>query len=71
MTVLKTMRPGDVGTRRYLKRFGKNLVAVRYRGNVNKNMRVTTVEIIVDHGFWMPYQRDLYKCPDVDIQLNP
>jgi len=71
MTVLKTMRPGDAGTRRYLKRFGKNLVAVRYRGNVNKNMRVTTVEIIVDHGFWMPYQRDLYKCPDVDIQLNP
>jgi len=70
MKVLKTMQPGDAGTGRYLKRFGKDLVAVRYRGYVNKNMRVTTVEIVVDHGFWRPYQRDLYRCPDVDSQLN-
>jgi len=67
--ILKTMRPGDAGTNKYVKRFGKNLLAVRYHGDVKKNMRVTTVEIVVDHGFWMPYQRDLYKCLDVDIPL--
>ena len=69
MRVLKTMQPGDPGTARFVERFGKNLITVRYRGVENRNMRVTTVELIVDHGFWMPYRRD-YLCPDVDSPLK-
>lgn len=63
--VLKTLRPADPGTEKYVKRFGKRLVAVRYRGNPSRRVRSTTVEIVVDEGFWMPHRRSV--CPDVDI----
>ncbi len=64
--VLKTLRPGQAGTKSLVERFGSRLVAVRYRGNPKRRVRSTTVEIVVDEGFWMPYQRD-FPCPDVDI----
>ena len=70
MKVLKTLQPGDPGTHKHVKQHGKKLVVVRYRGIPKKNMRVTTVEIIMDQGFWMPYQRDLFKCPNVDIPVK-
>jgi len=50
--VLRTLKPGDPGTAKYRKYYGKNLVAVRYRYNRKRNMRQTTVEIVVDQGFW-------------------
>ncbi len=67
--VLKTLKPGQAGTKRFVKRFGGRLVAVRYRGNPKRRVRSTTIEIVVDEGFWLPYSRD-GLCPDVDIPLN-
>lgn len=74
--VLKTMRPGDAGTDRFVKKFGARLVAVRYRGNLSRRVRSTTVEIVVGEGFWMPHSRSLdamltvLQCPDVDMRVK-
>ncbi len=71
--VLKTLRPGDKGTERLVKRFGSRLIAVRYRGNPTRRVRSTTVEIVVDEGFWMPHHRSLedeLKCLVMDIPQN-
>lgn len=50
MDVIKTLRPGDSGTKKLSKRFGDRLVCVRYRKDEDKSRRYTTVELIVDEG---------------------
>lgn len=73
--VLKTLRPGDPGTEKFVKRFGERLIAVRYRGNPSRRVRSTTVEIVVDEGFWMPHRRSMSAmlaevCLDVDMLVK-
>lgn len=57
MKVIKTIKPGQHGTRRFLKRYGERLVCVRYREEAATRSVFTTVELIVD-------QRE--KLPGVD-----
>lgn len=46
MEVIRTIKPGMPGSRRFQKHWGENLVAVRYRRGGNK--LYTTIEIVVD-----------------------
>jgi hypothetical protein len=46
MEVIRTIKPGMPGSRRFQKHWGANLVAVRYRRDANKIY--TTIEIVVD-----------------------
>ena len=46
MEVIRTIKPGMPGSRRFQKHWGENLVAVRYRREANK--LYTTIEIVVD-----------------------
>ena len=48
MDVLKTIKPGQPGSKRLQHRFGDKLLAVRYRLDKTKNTRLTTVELVVD-----------------------
>lgn len=50
MDVIKTLRPGDSGTKKLTRRYGERLVCVRYRKDQNSNRRYTTIELIVDEG---------------------
>lgn len=59
MRVTKTIRPGEPGSQRYVRRFGQRLIAVRYRKSKDEQIIYTTVELIaetrdykpgVDHG---------------------
>lgn len=46
MDVIRTLKPGQPGTRRFQDHWGDQLVAVRYRRSARSNF--TTIEIIVD-----------------------
>ncbi len=48
MKITKTMKPGKKGTQRFVREWGENLVAVRYREEPKKKKVFTTIEIIVD-----------------------
>ncbi len=48
MDVVKTLRPGKNGTKRYVELYGDNLVAVRYRLDAEKQLSYTTVELIIE-----------------------
>jgi len=50
--VVKKLASGVAGTQRLAARFGAALVCVRYREDTSKNLRYTTVELVVDerHG---------------------
>ena len=68
MDVLKTLKPGDNGTKRLTARYGDRLVCVRYRQDKTKNRRYTTIEIIVDEG---PIEQNkLYRLAPEERALN-
>lgn len=48
MKAHKHLKPGEYGTLRLVERFGDALLCVRYRYDVIRDMRIKTVEIIVD-----------------------
>ena len=48
MDVIKTLSAGAPGTRRYQRKYGDDLVCVRYRTDKAGRRRLTTVEIIVE-----------------------
>lgn len=47
MRTLKTLKPGQKGTKALLARFGTNLLCVRYRYDEATGQRVKTVELII------------------------
>ncbi len=54
---LKTKRkvlPGQPGTKKLQKQYGDRLICVRYRYDTSRNLRVKTVELIVDEQPWQP-----------------
>lgn len=50
--VIKSIKPGAPGSKRFVKRYGDRLVCVRYRGDAKRRVRMTTVEVVVNEGFW-------------------
>lgn len=48
MDVIKTLKPGQNGTKRFVERYGQDLLTVRYRDDPEQSMRYTTVELIVE-----------------------
>jgi len=54
MRTRSTLRPGQPGTKRFVRRFGARLVCVRYRYDVRARRRYTTVEVIMDERPWEP-----------------
>ena len=49
-----TLRPGQRGTKRLMAMYGDRLVCVRYRYDVERQKRVTTVEIMLEETDWTP-----------------
>lgn len=54
MEVSKTLQPGEMGTKRFLNKYGNQLVCVRYRIDKQLQKRYTTIELIIDER---PYIR--------------
>lgn len=50
--VVSSFRPGDRGTLRLLRDWGRRLVCVRYRYNPRLNRRIKTAEIVMDEAPW-------------------
>ena len=54
MQIKTTLAPGQNGTKQLLKRYGDQLVCVRYRYDRARQKRLKTVELIVDEQDWVP-----------------
>jgi len=68
------MQPGQSGTKRYTRQYGDSLVCVRYRRDKTSSRRITTVELIVDAGFYHqdthPVVKALYPNPNRNVYLR-
>jgi len=56
----KILRPGQPGTKKYIREFGDNLICVRHRYNKVEKKKFVTAEIIVEHHEW---QSDTKRIP--------
>ena len=54
MQIKATMKPGQNGTKRYLREYGDQLVCVRYRYDKHRQKRITPIELAVDEQDWVP-----------------
>ena len=52
MKIQRTLLPGQPGTKKLVDEYGDNLICVRYRYDLKKKQRLTTVEIIIDRQKW-------------------
>ena len=50
MRILKTLRPGQKGTRKLLSRYGPTLLRVRYRYDEETRERLKTLELVVQRS---------------------
>lgn len=57
MQARQTLTPGQKGTKKFLERYGKQLICVRYRYDDQRGKRFTTIEIIVEESDWSPPEK--------------
>ena len=69
-----TLRPGQPGTRKLLRRFGERLVHVRYLYDDERGVRLKTVELIVEEVPWNRKprrpRRDDRDCVGVRVECH-
>lgn len=54
MHVGLTLKPGEKGTKKLVRKYGDRLVRVRYRYDEKRKKRYKTVELIVEEVDWEP-----------------
>ena len=73
MEVIKNLKSGADGTKRYLRRFGDKLLCVRYRLDKENGKRYTTVELIVDQGEHRPrtqVEKELFPSANRHVYVS-
>lgn len=63
MRVTKKLLPGQPGTKKLVKKYGKDLVCVRYRYDPVKNKSIKTIELILNEA---PQQQPVKKDISAD-----
>jgi hypothetical protein len=60
MKIKRKLTPGEPGTKRWMEKFDKDLLCVRYHYDENNDIKLTTVEIIVKKTVW---KKNFSKVP--------
>jgi len=68
MQARRTLTPGQKGTKKFLERYGEQLVCVRYCYDEQRRKRFTTVEIIVEESGWSPPEKPAIVGLRVELQ---
>ena len=70
MKILRTLLPGQKGTKKYVEQFGEKLVRVRYRYDEEQELRMTTVELITDKKPWTVDNKSKPENRIVQIRID-
>jgi hypothetical protein len=69
MKAIRKLVPGQPGTKKWLKRYGENLVCVRYRYDQQRKIRTTTVELTVEEGPWRRSNKRIPMNKIVNVRI--
>lgn len=64
-----TLKPGQSGTKSLLKKYGEDLVCVRFRYDAETGQRIKTVELVVERSNWSPPQSSLSQDTIVALRI--
>ena len=70
MITKKILYAGQPGTKKWVKKYGKNLIAVRYKYDAFKNQKMITVELLADKKSWQKNENKIPKNKIVKIKIN-
>ncbi len=66
----RKLTAGMPGTKKLVEKFGEKLVCVRYKYDPEKKIKLKTVELIIDKGFWDPGESLLKRSRKVFVRVN-
>jgi hypothetical protein len=69
ITQHRKLVPGQPGTKKYFKKYGKNLVCVRYKYDSAKKEKIKTIELIVKREPWEPEGKKIPVNKIVSIRI--
>jgi hypothetical protein len=59
MNTKRTLLTGHPGTKKYIEKYGKDLVCVRYKYSHKERIRYTTVELVIDKSTIRQYRQPI------------
>ena len=70
MRALRTLAPGQQGTKKLLRQYGTQLVRVRYRDDADRGLRCATVELIIAQAPWSPMLTRIADATLVGVRVG-
>ena len=70
MKALRKLQPGQAGTKKLAKKYGDDLVCVRYRYDLENKKRLTTVELIIEEQPWQPQANRIPMNKKVQLRIE-
>jgi hypothetical protein len=70
MKIKRKLAPGEAGTKRWIEKFGNNLLCVRYRYDEDSKKKITTVEIAVAETAWIKNPRRIPANKIMHLRIN-
>lgn len=70
MKAQRKIKPGQPGTKKWLEKYGSNLICVRYKYDEEQKKRITTIEIIVEEKDWNVNQKRIPKNKIVGLKVE-
>ena len=70
MRTEKILKPGQAGTKKWVEKYGEDLICVRYRYDKTTSRRLKTIEIIVDQKVWEHKSRRIPHNKLMPIQVG-
>jgi len=70
MTTNKVIHAGQHGTQKWIKKFGQDFIAVRYKNDTATNKKMVTVELIDEVQDWQKNLRRIPKNKIVKIKIG-
>lgn len=70
MKIGKVLKPGQAGTKKWVEKFGEDLICVRYRYDTIRRLKLKTVEIIVEQDDWNMNSQRIPHNKMIPIQVN-
>jgi len=70
MITRRTLYPGQPGTKKWVKKYGENLLCIRYKYDPENNKKMITVELAEETGDWAKNKMRIPKNKIVQIKVR-
>jgi hypothetical protein len=71
MKIKKILKPGQPGTKKWVEKFGQDLICVRYRYDEDRHRKLKTVELVVEESIWEPNSNRIPRNKLMLIKIFP